>query len=143
MQNTKPVNVSNAIKIASFSRKTLSALLDTQRAAIVRGDNMSELSCSLLKVRLKRSLTHGNLFATRPLFEPVKTDHFTNTFPRVLQLNDDLYLTASVLFLENYRPNRILRFKIGCSFYLFINYTSYSWYGSRYHQTISFSFSNP
>ena len=102
--------------------QTLSALLGTQRAAVVRGDTISELSCSPLKVPLKRSLIHGKFFATRPLFEPVQTDHFTKSFPRVLQLNENLYLTASVLFLENYRPNRVFRFKIANTFYLFINY---------------------
>ena len=40
-----------------------------------------------------------------------------------MQLNEDLYLTASVLFLENYRPNRFFRFKIANSFYIFITYT--------------------
>ena len=101
----------------------LSALLGTQRAAVIRGDTLSELSCSPLKVQLKRSLIHGNFFATRPLFEPVETDHLSKSIPRVLQLNEDLYLTANVLFLEKYRPNRVFRFKIANSFYLFINYT--------------------
>ena len=101
----------------------LSALLGTQRAAVIRGDTLSELSCSPLKVQLKRSLIHGNFFATRPLFEPVETDHLSKSIPRVLQLNEDLYLTANVLFLENHRPNRVFRFEIANSFYLFINYT--------------------
>ena len=101
----------------------LSALLGTQRAAVIRGDTLSELSCSPLKVQLKRSLIHGNFFATRPLFEPIETDHLSKSIPRVLQLNEDLYLTANVLFLENYCPNRVFRFKIAKSFYLFINYT--------------------
>ena len=74
-------------------------------------------------MQLKRSLIHGNFFATRPLFESVETDHLSKSIPRVLQLNEDLYLTANVLFLENYRPNRVFRFKIANSFYLFINYT--------------------
>ena len=100
--------------------QTLSALLGTQRAAVVRGDTISELPCSPLKVRLKRSLIHGKFFATRPLFETEQTDHLTKSFPRVLQLNKDLYLTASVLFLENYRPNRVFRFKIANTFYLLI-----------------------
>ena len=106
-----------------YPSQILSALLGTKRAAVVRGDTMSELSCSPLKVRLKRSLIHGNFYATRPLFEPVQTDHLTNSFPRVFQLNQDFYLSDTVSFLESYRPNRVFRFKIDKSFYLFINYT--------------------
>ena len=53
----------------------------------------------------------------------METDHLTNSFPPVLQLNDDLHLTPTVLFLENYRSNRVLRFKIASSFYVFTNYT--------------------
>ena len=99
-----------------------SALLGTQRAAVIRGDTLSELSCSLLKVQLKRSFIHGNFFATRPLFEPVETDHLSKPIPRAFQLSKDLYLTAKVLFLKNYRLNRVFRFKIANSFYFFINY---------------------
>ena len=106
-----------------YHSQILSALLGTKRAAVVRGDTMSELSCSPLKVRLKRSLIHGNFYATRPLFEPVQTGHLTNSFPRVFQLNQDFYLSDTVSFLESYRPNRVFRFKIDESFYLFINYT--------------------
>ena len=39
---------------------TLSALLGTLRAAVLRGDTISKLSCTSLKVQLKRSLVHGN-----------------------------------------------------------------------------------
>ena len=46
--------------------QTLSALLGSQQAAVVRGDTMSELSGSSLKVRRMRSVIHGNLFATGP-----------------------------------------------------------------------------
>ena len=122
MQNAKRTNVdvNNVLKL--HPSQTLNAVLGTQRAAVVRGDIMSELSCSPRNVRLKRSLIHGNIFATRPLFEPVEIGRIANSFPRVLQLNDSLYLTATVLFLENYRPNRILRFKMACSVYSFINY---------------------
>ena len=84
---------------------------------------MSELSCSPITVRLKRSLIHGNLYATRPLFEPVQTGHLTKSLPRVLQMNHDFYLSDTVLFLEKFRPNRVFRFKIKNFFYLFINYT--------------------
>ena len=48
---------------------------------------MGELSCSPLKVRLKRNLIHGNFYATGPLLEPVQIGHLTNSFPRVCQLN--------------------------------------------------------
>ena len=106
-----------------YPSQILSALLGTKRAAVVRGDTMSELSCSPLEVRLKRSLIHGNFYATRPLLEPVQTGHLTNSFPRVFQLNQDFYLSDTVSFLESYRPNRVFRFKIDKSFYLFINYT--------------------
>ena len=41
---------------------------------------------------------------------------------KVLQLNDSIYLSTKILFLEKYRPNRIFRFKISKTFYLFINY---------------------
>ena len=53
----------------------------------MRGDVGSELSCSPLKMPLKRTLIHGNFYANRPLFQAVQTDHLTNSFPRVLQLN--------------------------------------------------------
>ena len=97
----------------------LSALLVyTQRPTVIR----SELSCSPLKVQLKKSLIHGNLFAAKPLFEPIEFDHLSKSISPVLQLNKDLYLTAKFLFLENYRFNRVFRFKIANSFYLFINY---------------------
>ena len=39
---------------------TLSALLGTQRDAVLRGDTISESSCTSLKVQLKRSLVHGD-----------------------------------------------------------------------------------
>ena len=55
--------------------------------------------------------------------KPVQNGHLTESFPRVLQLNEDLYLTASELFLENYCPNRVFRFKIANFFYIFIYYT--------------------
>ena len=57
------------------------------RAAAIEGDVISELPCLPLKVRLNRNLIHGNFTATRLLFEPVQTDHRTNWFPRVFQLN--------------------------------------------------------
>ena len=41
----------------------------------------------------------------------------------VLQLNDGIYLSTKTLFLKKYRPNRIFRFKISKTFYLFVNYT--------------------
>jgi len=66
---------------------------------------MSELSCSPLEVRPNKSLIQGKHFTTRLLFEPVQTDHLTETFPRVLQLNNDSYLTAKVLFFEKHHPN--------------------------------------
>ena len=97
----------------------LSALQGTQRAAVIRGNTLNKLSCLPLKVQLKRSLIHSNLFA----FKPIETDHLSKSIPRVLQLNEDLYLTTNILFLENYRPNRFFHFKIANSFYLFINYT--------------------
>ena len=84
---------------------------------------MSELSCSPLKVQLKRSVIYGNFYATRLLFQPVQTDYLTNSFPCVFQLNQDFYLSDTVSFLESYHPNRVFRFKIDKSFYLFINYT--------------------
>ena len=46
---------------------TLSALLGTQRAAVLRGDTISKLSCTSLKIQLKRILVLGDFFATRPL----------------------------------------------------------------------------
>ena len=121
VQNTKPniANLSNAIKIASFSIIKCYLVL----SLLIIGDILSELSCSPLKVQLKRSLIHGNLFPTRPLFKPIETDHLSKSIPRVLQLNDNLYLTANVLFLKKYRSNRVFRFKIANSFYLFFNYT--------------------
>ena len=76
-----------------------SQLSGTQRAAVIRGDTLSELSCSPLKVQLKRSLIHSNFFATRPLFELIETDHLSKSIPHVFQLNEDLYLTANVLFI--------------------------------------------
>ena len=48
---------------------TLSALLGTQRAAVLREDTINELPCTSLKVQLKRSLVYGDFFATRPLYE--------------------------------------------------------------------------
>ena len=71
----------NTIQSKLYSSQILSALLGTKRAAVVRGDTMSELSCSPLKVRLKRNLIHGSFTATRLLFKPVQTDHLTNSFP--------------------------------------------------------------
>ena len=53
----------------------------------------------------------------------MQTGHLTNSFPRVCQLNQDFYFSDAVSFLESYRPNRVFRFKIDKSFYLFINYT--------------------
>ena len=74
-------------------------------------------------MQLKRSLILGNFLATKPLFEPIETDYLFKSIPRVLQLNEDLYLTANALFLRKYCPNRVVCFKIANSFYLFINYT--------------------
>ena len=102
---------------------TLSALLGTQRDAVLRGDTISELSCTSLKVQLKRSLGHGDFFATRPLFEAAENGQLAVFFKKILQLNDDIYLSTKILLLEKYRPNRIFRFKISKSFYLIINYT--------------------
>ena len=96
--------------------------MDTERAAVIRGDAISELSYSPLKVRLKGCLVHDQHFAARPLFEPMQNGRLIKPFPRILQLNEDLYLTGSKLFLENYRLNRVFHFKIASSFYIFINY---------------------
>ena len=41
---------------------TLSTLLGTQRDAVLKGDANSELSCTSLKVQLKRNLVHGDFF---------------------------------------------------------------------------------
>ena len=101
----------------------LSALLGTQRAAGLRGDTISELSCSSLKVQLKRSLVHGDFFATRPLFEAVENGQLAVSSKKVLQLNDGIDLSSKIPFLEKYRSNRIFRFKISKTFYLFINNT--------------------
>ena len=57
--------------------QTLSTLLETQRAVVIREDTISELFCSPLKVRLKRSLIHDKHFATRPLFEPMSNGPLT------------------------------------------------------------------
>ena len=81
------------------------------------------MSCSPLKLRLKRSLIYDEHYAIGPLFEPVQNDHLTKSLPRVLQLNEDLHLTASLLFFEKYCSNRVFRFKIANSLYIFINYT--------------------
>ena len=104
---------------------TLSALLGTQRAAVLRGDTISELSCTSLKVQLKRSLAHGDFFATRPtrIFEAVENGQLAVSSRKVLQLNDGIYLSTKILFLEKYCLNRIFRFNISKTFYLFINYT--------------------
>ena len=53
----------------------------------------------------------------------MKTNHITNSFPRIFQLNQDFYLSNTMFFLESYRFNRVFCFKIDKSFYLFINYT--------------------
>ena len=72
---------------------------------------------------LIKSVVHGDFFATRPLFEAVENDQLAVSSKKVLQLNDGIYLSTKILFLEKYRPNRIFRFKISKTFYLFINYT--------------------
>ena len=63
---------------------TLSALLGTQRAAMLRGNTISKLSCTSLKVQLKRSLVHSDFFATRPLFEAVENGQLAVSFKKVL-----------------------------------------------------------
>ena len=65
----------------------LSALLGTQQAAVIRGDTLNELSCSPLKEQLKMSLIHSSLFAIKPLFKLVETDHLSKLIPCILQLN--------------------------------------------------------
>ena len=90
---------------------TLSALLGTQRAAVLRGDTISVLSCTLLKVQLKRSLIHGNFFATTPLFEAVENGQLAVSSKKVLQLNGSIHLSTKILFLEKHRPNRIFDLK--------------------------------
>ena len=64
--------------------RTLRTLLGTERAAVIRGDTISELSCSPLKAQLKRSLIHNQHFTTRPLLEPVQNGRLTKPFQRVL-----------------------------------------------------------
>ena len=89
---------------------------------MLKGDTISKLSCTSLKLQLKRSLVHGDFFATRPLFEAVENGQLAVSSKKVLQLNDGIYLSTKILF-EKYRSNRIFRFKISKTFYLFINYT--------------------
>ena len=91
---------------------TLSTLLGTQRAATLKGDTISELSCTSLKVQLKRSLVYGDFFATRPLFEAVENGQLAVSSKKVLQLNDGIYLSTKILFLEKYCPIKFFDLKI-------------------------------
>ena len=58
LQNLLSVIISSQARLQPSA--TLSALLGTQQAAVLRGDTISELSCTSLKVQLKRSLLHGD-----------------------------------------------------------------------------------
>ena len=63
----------------------------------------------------------ATFFATRPLFEAVENGQLAVSSKKILQLNDSIYLSTKIFFPEKYRPNRIFRFKISKTFYLFIN----------------------
>ena len=52
LQNFLPISLVLSSQTRLQPSATLSALLETQRAAVLRGDTISELSCTSLKVQL-------------------------------------------------------------------------------------------
>ena len=93
LQNLLSLVLSSQARLQPFT--TLSALLVAQQAAVLRNDTISELSCTSLKVQLKRSFVHGVFFATRSLFQAEENDQLAVSSKKVLQLNDGIYSTFS------------------------------------------------